>query len=310
MKKIKVTVLMGGKSAEHEVSLASGKEVLKHLSPQKYEAFQVLIDKQGQGWQTLVQQKPDVVFLALHGPFGEDGTIQGLLEFLGLPYTGSKVLASALGMDKILSRKIWQQAKIEVVPSFVLYENNPQHKFLKKWPYPFVVKPYAQGSSVGVSVVHKKEELGKALNSAFSYGKKVVVEKYIRGMEITCGVIGSKKPLALPLVEIIPKHEFFDYACKYTPGMSEEIVPARIDKKTTRKIQQMAVKAYKILGCQGFARIDGFFGNNDKIYLSEVNTVPGLTANSLLPKEAKAAGISFPQLLDKIINDALEENLA
>lgn len=236
MKKIKVVVLMGGKSAEHEVSLASGKEVIKNLDPQKYEVSSVLIDKQGQGWQALLQKKPDCVFLTLHGPFGEDGTIQGLLEFLGFPYTGSQVLASALGMDKILSRKIWQQAKIEVVPSLVLDENNPKHKLFKKWAYPFVVKPYAQGSSVGVSIVHRKEELSKALNFAFAYGKKVVLEKYIRGMEITCGIIGNKKPLALPLVEIIPKHEFFDYVCKYTRGCQKKLSRPELIKKPPEKL--------------------------------------------------------------------------
>jgi len=344
---------MGGKSPEYDVSLASGREIIGNLNPQKYEVLPVVISRDGQQWligqkarkllfkkDQLISQTPpetrkviggqktrqlvpleqklppdvskqiDVVFIAMHGPYGEDGTIQGMLELAGLRYTGSHVLASALGMDKSMSRKIWQSQKIPVVPAFSLDKNDPHYSLFKNWSYPLVVKPFAQGSSVGVSIVHHKKELPKALNLAFSYESKVIVEKYIKGMEITCGIIGNKDPRALPIVEIIPKHEFFDYACKYTPGLSEEIVPARIDKKTTARIQEMAVAAYKALGCQGFARVDGFLANDGNIYISEINTIPGLTSVSLLPKEAKAIGISYPELLNKIINYALEKNLA
>jgi D-alanine-D-alanine ligase len=340
MKKIRVAVLMGGKSAEHEVSLSSGREVIKNLDPKKYETIPLVISRDGKRWQlankelllkekkhelkfarelvpleiglpqNLQQKKIDVVFIAMHGPFGEDGTIQGMLELTGLPYTGSKVLASALGMNKIMSKKIWKNEKIPVIPYFVLDKNDKIDSVLKKVSFPFIVKPSDQGSSVGVSIIHKKGELEKALNLAFSYSDKVIIEKYIKGKEITCGILGNNKPISLPLIEIVPKHEFFDYACKYTPDLCEEIVPARIDKKITRKIQKIALAAYKALGCQGFGRVDMFLGDNGKIYVSEINTIPGLTANSLLPKEAKAAGISFPRLLDKIISYALKKNLA
>lgn len=345
MKKIRVAVLMGGKSAEHEVSLASGMEVVKNLDPQKYGVLPVVIDKSGQKWQigqsvkprlnqrpatikkkaksssklvllqkslpkSIDDQQVDVVFIAMHGPFGEDGTIQGMLELAGLSYTGSGVLASALGMNKIASRKIWLNDGVPVVPFAVIRKGENSAVSLSKFSYPFVVKPSNQGSSVGVSIVRKREELKKALELAFSYSYEVLLEKYIKDKEVTCGVIGNEKPLALPLVEIVPKHEFFDYACKYTAGLCQEIVPARVSKKTTKKIQEIAVKAYKSIGCQGFGRVDMFLDADGKIYVSEINTIPGLTANSLLPKEARAAGISFPQLLEKIINYALKKNLA
>ena len=298
---------MGGRSAEHEVSLASGKEVVKNLNPKKYDILPVVIKKDGKRWHI---GKVDIVFIALHGPYGEDGTIQGMLELAGLPYTGSKVLASALGMSKIMSRKIWQNEKIRVNPFSVFKKGDKISKIFRKFSYPFVVKPSDQGSSVGVSIVHRKSELEKALDLAFSYSKEIIVEKYIKGMEVQCGILGNEKPIALPLVEIVPKHEFFDYACKYTPGLSEEIVPARVDRATAQQIQKIAVASYKALGCRGFARVDMFLADDGKIYVSEINTIPGLTANSLLPKEAKVAGISFPRLLDNIINYALEKNLA
>lgn len=340
---------MGGKSPEHDVSLASGKEIVNHLDPQKYDVLPVVISRDGSRWltgqkakqlyskkdtivnektkeitradsqisrqvmalgQTLpteVKEQVDVVFIAIHGPFGEDGTVQGMLELAGLTYTGSKVLASALGMNKIASKKIWQSDGLPVVPYQIL-KRGEKEKI--KFDYPLVIKPSDQGSSVGVNIVHNRKELAPALKSAFAYSGQIIVEKYIQGKEIQGGVLGNDQPFALPLVEIIPKHEFFDYTCKYQAGMSQEIVPARIDKKTTVKMQELAVAAFKSLSCRGFARIDMFLSNKGEIFISEINTIPGLTANSLLPKEAKAAGISFPALLDKIINYALEKNLA
>lgn len=346
-KKLNLVVLMGGKSAEYEVSLSSGREVLKHLDPQKYHLFPVVISRDGLRWQLVNKQefldsptggerdqesgiknqrsgslrswrqnfltdrgvgRVDLVFISLHGPYGEDGTIQGMLETLGLPYTGSGVLASALGMNKVASRRLWRAAGL-LVPRFVVVkEKNELLKVLKKFSYPLVIKPIAQGSSLGVSLVRQKDQIDLAFKKAAAFGGEVLGEEYIPGKEITCGILGNENPFALPLVEICPKHEFFDYQCKYDPAFCEEIVPAQIPKKISKKMQKIACRAYKILGCRGFGRLDLIFGNDGKIYLLELNSIPGLTANSLLPKAARAAGLSFSQLLDKIIELALEKN--
>lgn len=343
-KKTKVLVLMGGKSSEHDVSIASGTEIVKNLDPKKYFVLPVVISRDGAKWQItdkksllklgntvskkvtskeLILQKNksftglnsnsknpvDVVFIAMHGPFGEDGTIQGMLELSSFKYTGSGVLASAIGMDKIMFRKIMLQEKI-AIPKYVTVKEGENfrhvHKVLRKTPY--FVKPHNQGSSVGASIVHKQKDLGKALKLAHKYSKLALVDEYIRGMEVTCGVLGNDKPFALPLVEIIPKKDFFDYESKYTESGAEEIVPARINKKLTRKIQEIAVQVYKAVGARGFGRVDFILKNGKDPVVLEINTIPGLTPMSLLPKEAKAAGISYPRLLATIIEYATQKD--
>lgn len=337
MNKRRVIVLMGGKTPEHEVSLASGREVVKNLDKRKYEVLPVVISKDGQkwelkspeqillyspGWSTKeskrelvaggellklesVSQKADVVFIAIHGPYGEDGTVQGMLELAGIPYIGAGVLASALGMDKPMFRKIMERERILVPKYMVLGEKDRPVDVWKNFKLPVVVKPSSQGSSVGVTLVRKKSDLQKALDLAFQYGPDVIVEEYLKGIEVTCGVLGNKKPFALPLVEIVPKKEFFDYEAKYFNGKCEEIVPARISAKLTEKVQKISVKVYKAINCRGFGRVDLII-RQGKPYVLEINTIPGLTPNSLLPKEAAAAGISYPKLLDKLIELALE----
>lgn len=340
MKKTRVIVLMGGKSPEHEVSLVSGREIVKHLDEKKYEILPVVISKDGQKWQlkTLEQillyspgwseengkkkkkglipggeslklesfsQKTDVVFIALHGVYGEDGTIQGMLELTGIPYTGAGVLASALGMDKPMFRKIMEREKI-LIPKYLILEKKDNFSLIwKKFKLPVVVKPSAQGSSVGISIVHKKEQLKKALELAFSFDSKVIIEEYLKGTEVTCGILGNDNPVALPLAEIVPKNEFFDYEAKYVSGKCDEIVPARISKKLTKNVQKTAVKVYKAIDCRGFGRVDMIICHG-KPYVLEINTIPGLTPNSLLPKEAAAAGISYPHLIGRIIELAGE----
>lgn len=341
MRKIKVAVLMGGKTPEHEISLITGREVVRNLDKSKYKILPVVISRTGERWQSLVpgkllslpdpltlrgtkkdlvsqkekeiqgvgqlvQDKINVVFIAMHGPFGEDGTVQGMLELAGIPYTGPGVLASALGMDKIMFKKVLQSQKIPV-PKFVVFEKGKSFKRKVLGKPPYFIKPHNQGSSVGASIAKTKRSLRKALNLAFKYSDLALVEEYIKGIEVTCGVIGNKNPKPLPLVEIVPKKsEFFDYESKYTESGAEEIVPAKISTSLTKKVQKMALDVYKVIGCRGFSRVDFILRNGKKPIVLEINTIPGLTPMSLVPKAAKAAGISYSQLLDKIISYAIE----
>lgn len=345
MKKLRVVVLMGGKSPEHEVSLVTGREVVRNLNKNKYEVLPVVISKDGERWELkssqqillhplakiektnhkkrikgektllpggqrlplkFIAEKPDVVFIAMHGPFGEDGTIQGMLELAGIPYTGAGVLASALGMDKPMFRKVVRAEGIPTPEYLVFKKDQDEREIWRKFAPPVVVKPSSQGSSVGVSIVRHKKDLGKALKKAFVYGPRLLIDEYLPGIEVTCGVLGNENPIALPVVEIIPKREFFDYQAKYDRGMCEEIVPARISKKLTKQVQDLAIRVYKAIDCRGFGRVDMIICRS-KPYVLEINTIPGLTPVSLFPKEAVAAGISYPQLLDRLIELALEK---
>jgi len=313
MKRFRVAVLMGGKSPEHEVSLASGREVVRNLDPKKYDALPIIVSRDGTSFQLNNKKYPlgqlstvncQLFFIAMHGPYGEDGTIQGFLELIGVPYTGSGVLASALGMDKISSRKLFTQTGLKIPKYLTLTKGQKINTIWKNFTPPIFVKPHNQGSSVGTSKVIKKNQLSKALSKAFSLSHLVLVEEFVDGIEITGAVIGNEKPKALPLVGIVPKNEFFDYQAKYNERLCDEIVPARINKFLTRKAQEAALKAYQALGCRGFGRVDMIICGND-VYVLEINTIPGLTPVSLFPKAAQAAGISYPALLDKIIDLAI-----
>ena len=337
MRKLNIAVIMGGKSAEHEISLSSGREVIKNLNPKKYNILPIVIAKDGINWQIgnkrqflldspagvkpqitnsktrnlnrsdhasiIKNNHVDVIFIAMHGPNGEDGTIQGFLELLGISYTGSGVLASALGMDKIYSRRLFVQAGLKVPKYLVLSKNDTPNKIFKTLKLPLFVKPSNQGSSVGVSKVAKKSDLKKALDSAFRYSNLVIIEEYLEGKEITVPVLGNENPKALPVVEIVPKSDFFDYKAKYDEKLCDEIVPARISKSFVGKVQKAAILAYRTLSCRGFGRVDMII-KGQKIYVLEVNTIPGLTPVSLFPKSATSAGIPYPRLLDKIIDFA------
>lgn len=343
MPRINITVLMGGKSPEYEISLISGRQVVNNLNKKKYKILPVIISRNGKEWKRLGvrellslpnplllrgtnkdivisktkdiqllgpggRNKIEVIFIAMHGPFGEDGTVQGILELAGLRYTGSKVLASAIGMDKIMFRKLMASEEISI-PRYIVVNNGDSLSNISKvlGSPPYFVKPHNQGSSVGASIVKEKKDLGKALKTAFHYSDTALVDEYIKGKEITCGIIGNEKPIPLPVIEIIPKKgEFFDYESKYSESGAEEIVPARISKSLTKKVQELAIKVYKLVGARGFARIDFILRDNRYPYVLEINTIPGLTPMSLLPKAAKVATISYPELLDKIIKYALE----
>ena len=320
-KKIRVGVLMGGPSAEHEVSLNSGAQVLKNLDRKKYWPIPVKISKAGKWFldgqpahYLDVLKKIDLAFLALHGEFGEDGTLQGLMDFHKVRYTGSGMAASALAMDKLKSRELFHLAglvtpkSVLISPEGVHYDTIMYHSGLK---FPGMIKPRSRGSSVGMMPAKNKKELAVAIRLARKFDKDVLIEEYIRGTEVTCGVLeyfNGQKYFALPLTEIIPvKQKFFDYKAKYTPGASQEITPARISAKETKIVQEASIKAHRLLGCAGYSRAD-FILQNGKAYLLEINTLPGMTSTSLLPQGAAAAGLTFSLLLDKIIDSSLRSN--
>lgn len=310
-KKLKIAVLMGGISSERDISLATGRNVVSFLDKEKYEVFAIEI-KDKTSWINKLNKKcPDLAFIALHGKFGEDGKIQALLDDLEITYTGSGVLASMLAMDKLITKQIFKAESIST-PSYVIIDQQQYYfegqesigRILSQLKLPLVIKPSASGSSIGVTIVKDKKDIKGALKAAFKEGKQVLIEKYIKGREITVPVLGNKNPKALPVIEIAPKRDFFDLKAKYDPELCDEIVPARISRKLAQRAQDLALKVYKAFGCCGFARVDMII-KKPKIFVLEINTIPGLTENSLVPKSAKAAGIEFPQLLDKIIEYAL-----
>jgi D-alanine-D-alanine ligase len=343
MNKINVIVLMGGKSPEHEVSVLSGTNVVTSLSSRKYKILPVVVSKTGTKWrlttkdslQKLVNplkskgtnreiilseeklipgvgaitgSQASIIFIAMHGPYGEDGTIQGMLELTGIPYTGSGVLASAIGMDKEIFRKLMKEAGLPI-PKYIVVTKADRDilKLVKKiGNFPYFVKPNDQGSSVGAAIARNRTQLLSDVREAFKFSDKVLVDEYIEGTELTCGVLGNSRLIALPSVEIVPKGEFFDYESKYYESGSEEIIPARISKKNEDAVRNLSLKVFSAIGAKGFARVD-FILKKNKLYILEINTIPGLTKVSLLPKEAKAAGINYPRLLDMIIKYAIEK---
>jgi D-alanine-D-alanine ligase len=341
--KLKVLVLMGGISAERDVSLASGEAIVKALKSAGHKVIaldtakgQNLLPDSGKYIPEGVKTKPpdvaelekkgkelalkaidsfdfsevDVIFLALHGGQGEDGTIQALLDLTGKPYTGSGVLASALAMNKAMSKKIFEREGI-LTPEWFLVEDSDlsdlskiEDRIEKSLGFPCVVKPNDQGSTVGLTIVNEKSELKKAFDFAKKYSTQFLVEKYIPGRELTVGILGDQ---ALPVVEIVPEHGIYDYECKYTTGKSKYIAPAEIPEEKSKEIQSIGLKAFRALGCEGYARVDFRFGEDDRFYCLEVNTLPGMTAHSLVPKAAKALGIDFPVLVDRIARLALRK---
>lgn len=264
--------------------------------------------------RVMEREHVDVAVIAMHGPYGEDGTMQGLLELLGIPYTGSGVLASALAMDKLRSRQIFEWHRIPVPAYYAitreLWRNRSQvhQDVVTNLGYPCVVKPNAVGSSVGVSVVRDPSALDAAIEMAFGFGPLVLVEEYIEGMEVASGILEDverRAPIALPLIEIVPHHEFYSYDAKYVPGGSEHIIPARLPEEVAARAQALAMRAHQALDCEGMSRVDLIIRGTDIVIL-EVNTIPGMTPTSLLPEGAKAIGISFPELLDRLIHHALQ----
>lgn len=322
MKRLKVTVLMGGKSAEREVSLSSGKMVLEALRSRGHDAYPIEITTEGlwlnpelarqsplscaTSLAAAIEQGTDIVFIALHGPMGEDGTVQGLLEIMGIPYTGSGVLASALGMDKKRSRILFAAQGLRVPPFFAIEHDSRANvtPMVEQLGLPVVIKPNNYGSSLGVSIVRQENDLNEALERAFSYSEQILIEKYLRGTEITVPLLGNHKAQALPVVEIVPPGQFFDYQAKYD-GSTQEICPARIESSLFKEAQSIALAAFSILGCRGFARADMIIAGRE-IYLLEMNTIPGLTYQSLVPKAARVMGMEFPDFIERILQLGLE----
>ncbi|HHW29645.1 MAG TPA: D-alanine--D-alanine ligase [Syntrophomonadaceae bacterium] len=301
----KIAVLMGGRSSEREISLKTGRQVSQALLEKGYEIKQ--IDPAGDLIGELQGFQPDVVFIALHGRYGEDGTMQGLLEILGFPYTGSGVLSSALCMDKVMAKKIMEYEGIPTPPYQVIteqYDRSTIESLTKELGLPLVVKPVREGSTIGVSIVREEDELEKALHEAFKYDQSVVVEKYIDGIELTAAVLGTKEPRVLPLIEIVSETEFYDYTAKYTPGMSHHIIPARIPPEAVAQVEELALKTYKAMNCSQYARVDLMLNKKYEPFILETNTLPGMTETSLLPDAARAAGISFAELISLLVDEA------
>ncbi len=330
--KLKILLLVGGTSPEREVSKSTGKSVYTALMNLGYEV--VVIDpaygiNQPLEVETYFDEKDfteilnenyldavnliastefNVAFLALHGKYGEDGTIQSLLELKGIKYTGSKVLSSAIAMDKIMSKILFEEYQVPT-PEWFHFKINEytseeiNKKIEQQFGFPAVIKPNDQGSTVGLTICKSSEQIDDAIHNAFEYSDRIIVEEYIPGREMTVAVIDD---VALPVLEIRPKHNIYDYECKYTSGMSEYIVPADIPAEVSKSMQSIALQACKSLRCEVYARVDFRLSPDNKVYALEVNTLPGMTSLSLVPKMAKAVGISFEQLVEKIINLSLK----
>jgi D-alanine-D-alanine ligase len=343
-RKLNIVVLMGGPSSEHDISLKTGAKVVEALSKDKYNVKPVTITRDGR-WLlpetglTLIgdesepdASKPvkhagpvkkinrtevDAVFVALHGPYGEDGKVQALLEMMDIPYTGSGVCASALAMHKLRCKQLVAYHGICVPREIVVeerdWESNAEEvvaRVTQEIGFPCVVKPIEQGSSVGMGIPQDEDELRRLMPPALDYEGRAMVEEFVKGRELTCSVLGGfpgEEPFALPVTEIIPvSSTFFDYEAKYTPGASREITPAALDQETTERAQKTAVHVHTIVGAGSMSRTDMILSENDnEPYFLEINTIPGMTETSLLPQAAAAAGISFPELLDRLVQVAL-----
>ncbi|MFZ5805606.1 MAG: D-alanine--D-alanine ligase [Verrucomicrobiota bacterium] len=348
--KLNVGIVFGGKSAEHEVSLQSAKNIIEALDRSKYNPVLIGIDKTGkwhlnEGTKFLLhaedpkliklnessteivvapecrgelanpisQQKVklDVVFPVLHGTFGEDGTIQGLLKLANIPFVGADVLGSAIGMDKDVMKRLLREAKLPVAKFIVLrkHESAPSYQAIaKKVGKIFFVKPANLGSSVGVSKVKNKNEYLSAVREAFEYDNKILIEEFIPCREIECSVLGNENPIASLPGEVIPTHEFYSYESKYIdPNGANFHIPAKLNQKTIKRIQELAIAAFKTLSCHGMARVDFFLKKNGTVYINEINTIPGFTKISMYPKLWEASGISYTELLNRLIQLALDK---
>ena len=347
-KKLKIGVLFGGKSAEHEVSLQSAKNVIEALDRNKYEVVPIGINKDGK-WMlnntsnyllnsdnpkliklnksnrevalysesggalaeinnSKSKSKIDVIFPVMHGPFGEDGSMQGLLKLAGVPFVGASVLGSAVGMDKDVMKRLLRDAGIPV-GKFISFRKNETidfNKIKKELKLPFFIKPANMGSSVGIHKVKDAEEFKEAIKHAFEYDSKIIIEEGIDCREIECSVLGNEHPIASLPGEIIANQEFYSYDAKYVDEGAIAQIPAKIDKKTQKKIQELAIKVFQVLNCEGMGRVDFFLKKNGEVLVNELNTIPGFTKISMYPKLWEATGIPLPKLLDRLIELAIE----
>jgi D-alanine-D-alanine ligase len=348
-RKLRVGVILGGRSGEHQVSLASARSVMAALDPDKYEVVPLGITQDGRwllngdplarlldggnGADTTASDVTgrelvpgasgrafpplDVIFPVLHGPFGEDGTIQGLLEIAGIPYVGSGVLASALGMDKLAAKEAFAAQNLPQTPYVGLkrkdWEADPEAAIARiegHLPYPLFVKPANLGSSIGINKAHDRAGLCAALAEAARYDRKLLVEQAVpRAREIECSVLGNDDPIASVPGEVVPDREFYDYAAKYLDGDSQLLIPAPISAAVAARVRELAVRAFLALDCSGLARVDFLLdGGTEQVFLNEINTMPGFTAISMYPKLWEASGIPYPELVDRLIDLALERH--
>ncbi len=350
-KRLRVGVLFGGRSGEHEVSLASATSVIRGLDPEKYEAVPIGITKDGRwlvgvgaqkmlpevlktGQRVVLPADPnaaallplgearggalrvDVVFPVLHGTFGEDGTVQGLLDLAGLPYVGAGVLASAVGMDKDVQKRLFQQAGLPIVDFLAIPRSEWEKSRAKvlraiedKFRFPLFVKPATLGSSVGMTKVHGREELPAAMDFAAEFAQKIIAERAIQGRELEVSVLGNEDAKASVPGEIIPHREFYDYAAKYLEEGTQLIIPAQLTPAQVHRLQDYAVRAFRAIECTGMARVDFFLEQRaSRAYVNEINTIPGFTSISMYPKLWEASGIPFRELVDRLIELALQQH--
>jgi D-alanine-D-alanine ligase len=311
--KLRVAILHGGRSGEHEISLRSAESIIAALNPDRYEVVKYLIGKDGKWSPGPILPEPgsnpdiDVVFPALHGTFGEDGTVQGLLELADLPYVGPAVLASALCMDKDATKRVCAAAGLPVVECVVLNRDNLT--FDLPWPFPVFVKPANLGSSVGISKAHDRNELENALKLASFYDHKIIVERGIEGREFECSVLGNEHPAAATPCEILPSKEFYDYEDKYELNLARTELPPNLPEAEIAEMRRLAVAAYQAVGCEGMSRVDFLRETSTgQLYINEINTVPGFTSISMYPKMWAYSGIPFADLIDRLIELALERH--
>lgn len=297
LKRTLIGVISGGDSPEREVSIKTGRTVLSALRRLGYRAKLIMADKNLA--KKILRMKVGVVFNALHGGLGENGCVQGMLEVLGIPYTGSGLLASAVCMDKIKTKEILTANKIPTPPYFVISEKNKEYVCLRK--FPVVVKPSDAGSSIGVTIVYDRENFSKAVKNAFKYSKEIIVEDFIPGKEVTVAILDDR---ALGAMEVVPKEDFLSYRVKYTPGLEDFKIPPPLPQKTLEKVIEFSEKAHRVLGCRCYSRVDTRVTSAGKVYILEVNTLPGLTELSYLPKIAEWRGLSYDSLINRILLDA------
>ena len=306
-----VAVVMGGPSAEREVSLNTGAAIANALREYGYtNVVEIDLDPRNFGKQ-LAESKAEVVFNAVHGLYGEDGRLQTLLEIREMPYTGSGMIASVSCMDKVITKRMLRDAGISTPACLIVNkkESGIKKKIMQRFSLPVVIKPASQGSSIGVEIVKEENQLDEALANAFKYSRDILVEEFISGKELTVSMMQKDgEVVALPVIHIAPHSGTYDYHSKYTKGATEYICPADLDEETTKKVQEISKQAYEVLGCSGVARADVMLDEEGNGYVLEINTVPGMTATSLVPKAAAAAGISFPELCNIILQSASVNN--
>jgi D-alanine-D-alanine ligase len=314
--KIRVAVIYGGRTGEHEVSVRSAQAILAGLDPDKYEKIEYFIDQQGKWRPGPILPEPgahpgiDVVFPVLHGTFGEDGTMQGLLELAGLPYVGAGVMASAVSMDKEMMKRVCRERMLPIVEYVTVTRDCPNLlDTCRGLPFPVFVKPANLGSSVGISKARDARELETAFTLAAQYDRKVIVERAIVGRELECAVLGNQAPIASLPCEILPSRDFYDYEDKYLLDLAHTEVPALLPAGRTAELQRLAVECYRAVECEGMARVDFFLEKaTDRFYINEINTIPGFTSISMFPKMWEHSGVGFSELLDRLISLALDRD--